>query len=837
MRPDSFYSVDDAINIDGKIRAVGAELRRLIQRGWPISSFAIAGLLLTAICVGSAAGQSPAPVGPLMSAQRISLPLAGVAPAGFRIEVRHERLTQFGDLPVRVLVTPTTATFQEDRELTLRVTFDPKSVAPRGYAANYQFAVKVEAGDSSVDQTVYLPKWFLRGDIRLAVLESGQPLAGYTATQAATWYDNSSEPYNSEWLESIWMDSAVARFGWIATPGSKPLVSASQAGELDDIRVLLLSLIPELSLAEDLVTAANLPSVLKTYGEISGLRYRTVDELPNQWQGMQQCHVWIADWSTWESIEKNQPQVALAMRQYIRCGGALWLVNTPPKQQVAERFNVRPQAEVKNDQLSPSLESILGGRRGDRLMTGVIAALTSSDGSRKKPSLFFPLPDISQLISFQYNNSPLNLRQGLNSAIKTRLDPNNPFWPQNLAFLQANLGANVLPSEIDSIDVGSGIIVCCSHDDSAVGSYYQWLQMQEETGTRLSGVVNRGIDPIVGDGRFWNWTIPGVAQPPVYTFIGLLFLFVILVGPLAYRKLTKLGRGYLMFFIAPVLAAGTTVILFAYGVIADGLGTQARIRQVTWLCELEGGAVQYWRSTYFAGFRPSDGLSFPPSTRVEPYRTSGFDSLYMMNFGDDSTQGTITLSDQGMRLSSGFFPSRQQRQFVAYRPLEDAGGLSLTTDSDAGVASVTSRFDYDLREVVVCDSAGGHWFCENLSAGETRRAILMEEIEVSAKLSDLYMRQMPVAPPGIVRGGRRGRSVLDLVANLAASNPFMNSPVKARAATGESQIDWWLRETLQTGSELPALMFIAVADISQDCIASPGTRLVESIHYVVGDVQ
>ncbi|HBJ35454.1 MAG TPA: hypothetical protein DDZ51_12020 [Planctomycetaceae bacterium] len=829
--------MDDAINIDVTSIADCLALRQSIRKSLRISTIVIVGLIFTACQTRPVASQSQPSGGPLLSAQRILLPTSGAAPAGFRIEIRHERLTQFGDLPMRVLVTPTNATFQEDRELTLRVTFDPKSVTPSGFATSYQIAVKVDAGTSLVDRTFYLPKWFLRGDIRLSILESGQQLAGYTDTQTATWYDNSNEPYDADWLESIWMDSAVARFGWIASPGSQPLELVSQGSELDDVRVLLLSLIPEVSFAEDLSNVANLPSVLKNYGELAGFRYRTIGELPKQWQGMQQCHVWIADWATWESIESNHPEIALAMRQYVRCGGALWLVNAPPIDQVAERFNVLQRPAGEKSRSDTTFESFGNGNGLDVLMDSAIAALNPSNRSRKDERLFFPLPDFTTIINSAYSNSPLHLRQGLATSLQSRFDPNNPFWQRNTGLLRSKLGDDVRASEINSIDLGPGILVCCSHEDSALGSYFQWLRMQEMTGTRLSCVVNRGVEPIAGDGRFWNWTIPGVAQPPVYTFIGLLFLFVILVGPIAYRKLTQLGRGYLMFFVAPILAAATTLILFVYGLIADGLGTQARIRQVTWLCEQDGGAVQYWRSTYFAGFRPSDGLRFPSSTRVEPYRSSEFSSWYMMNRGDESTLGTITLSDQGMNLSSGFFPSRQQRQFVAYRPLEDLGGLSLAVDDVDGVANVTNRLAFDLREVVVCDADGAHWYCETLAAGVTQPMKVMEAIEVSAKLSDLYMRQMPVAPPGIVRGGRRGRASLDLVAALSASKPFANSLAMTRASAGESQIDWWLRETLQTGSELPPLMFIAVSDVSEDCIASPGARLVESIHYVIGDVQ
>lgn len=834
--PTLFYSVDDAINTDGNNATIDKSIwlnrhRILLTRAF------LLGMLVIMVADRPTVAQNPSDTGPYSSDARISLPSSGVAPVGFRIEMMHPRLMQFGDLPMRVVVVPTAATFQEDRELTFRITFDPKSVTPSGFAANYQFSIKLAAGDSLVDKTFYLPKWFMRGDMRLAVLESGQPLVGYTTTASPRDYDTFANPYNPQYLESIWMDSAVSRFGWIATPGSKPLRSVSQGSELDDIRVMLLSLVPELGTAQDVSITANLPSILKTYGDLAGIDYRTVEELPQQWQGLQQCHVWITKWSTWESIKKNQPNVALAMQQYVRCGGALWIVEAPSMEVAAKDFGVRlkPKKKPEADGSSGSVTSNINPL--DQLSASAIAAVGGANNRGLRENLFYPFPDFMVISFAQNDNSPLQRRYALLESLKPQMNPNNPYWRPSTIFLTTNSGKDVVVSDIFPIELGAGVVVCCSHSESAVGGYFQWMRMQELTGTRLSNVVNRGVDPIVGDTRFWNWTIPGVAQPPVYTFIGLLFLFVILVGPLAYRKLTQLGRGYLMFFVAPILAATTTLILFLYGVIADGLGTQARIRQVTWLCEEDGGAVQYWRSTYFAGLRPSDGLAFPASTHVVPYRTSEYNNWYMMNTGDANTQGTITLTDAATRLSSGFFPSRQQRQFVAYRPLEKAGGLQFSLDEDSGLGSMTSRFAYDLREVVVCDAGGAHWYCEELPNGSTQRAVQLDITESAAKLSDMYMRQMPVAPPGIVRGGRGNRTRLDLVSSLGVSRPFLNSPVMNRAATGESQIDWWLRETLQTSSSLPPLMFIAVSDVSEDCIASPGARLVESIHYVVGDLQ
>jgi len=270
-------------------------------------------------------------------------------------------------------------------------------------------------------------------------------------------------------------------------------------------------------------------------------------------------------------------------------------------------------------------------------------------------------------------------------------------------------------------------------------------------------------------------------------------------------------------------------------VVADGLGTQARIRQVTWLCETDGGAVQYWRSTYFAGIRPSAGLRFPAATRIEPYRLNDFDGWYDLSNAEGATQGTILLSEDSIGLSNGFIPSRQQVQYVAYRPLENAGGLSLAvTEHAPPVATLRSQLNYELRDVVMRDKEGRYWFCDQLPPTDTVTTFPLTENEATVRLSELFMRQMPAPPPGFIRGSSRRNMRMDLVTGLAASHPFRETPIAPRAGTGEAELDWWLRAHLQTASQLPPSMFIATAEISKDCIATPVSRLVDSIHYVIG---
>ena len=107
-------------------------------------------------------------------------------------------------------------------------------------------------------------------------------------------------------------------------------------------------------------------------------------------------------------------------------------------------------------------------------------------------------------------------------------------------------------------------------------------------------------------------------QPPVYALVGFLSVFIVVVGPIAYRRTSKSGRTHLMFVIAPALALFTTASMFAYGIVVDGFSTVGRMRQVTWVDGATGNAGERVLETYFAPISPRDGVSFPGDAEVFP---------------------------------------------------------------------------------------------------------------------------------------------------------------------------------------------------------------------------
>ena len=98
---------------------------------------------------------------------------------------------------------------------------------------------------------------------------------------------------------------------------------------------------------------------------------------------------------------------------------------------------------------------------------------------------------------------------------------------------------------------------------------------------------------------------------PVGQFQFLVTLFAIAIGPLNYWLLKRANKLPMLLATVPIAAAGTTLLLFMYGLFADGFGVRARARTLTLLDQTQEEAVSWGRLSYYAGLAPRDGLAVP----------------------------------------------------------------------------------------------------------------------------------------------------------------------------------------------------------------------------------
>ncbi len=754
--------------------------------------------------------------------EQVRLP-TGAPTAGFTCSITTESPRLFGDLPLRVSIRPTARTFAAQRELVLRLVLDPLTVQPRWRNVQYTLPIRLAEGSTEFDETFYLPKWCVGGEFSATILEAGRPLPDHTARWGGAVRVQES---GSDW----WRESAMGRFGWIAdavVPGS--------VVESPDLRYFFAAAVPESYFFYDFA----MPITLVSQGldPWRSLQYVNVDELATDWRWFDGRDVWVCRQQTLDDLRSRRTDAADALAEYLRCGGTLWVVDADDRQKASieqwlglgSRAESRPASALAADQAA--IESITAASLRQYLAE-LAPYVEQSYAAPETPARYLRQAANDRLMAGQLGAASIAGGNPFSQASQTL----ERYFIRN-ATLAHSENAAVAPPEpahFDQIEIGLGRVIVSRYPEPLPGSLAHWQSLMGLTGPAISETVRKAVDPVFGDRRFWDWVIPGVAQPPIYTFMGLLALFVILVGPVAYRSLSRMGRAYLMFFVAPLLAAVTTLGMLIYGLLADGLSTQVRVREVTWVANAEGDAARYCRSAYFAGIRPSGGLRFPANSSVIPYDLSDVRSWYEAYQRDAGTVGSVTLTNEEIRLDRGFLPSRSQRQFVTYRPISNFGGIVRTA---AGGQELRSRFDRPVTELILRDLDGKYWYVPRMDPVDPCTMKPLDDAAAGERLSGLYALQRPTPPAAITSTMAAADAKIDLLVELIVSRVWQAKVGSSAVSAGESAIENWLRQTLQIESELPEGKYVALMDVTADCIAVPSANLVESVHYVVGDWQ
>jgi len=416
------------------------------------------------------------------------------------------------------------------------------------------------------------------------------------------------------------------------------------------------------------------------------------------------------------------------------------------------------------------------------------------------------------------------------------IDPPTPAEQQALRMqLQREISPQALAAVDDQVwvqDYVAGRLVCFRDAYPFPGNVPDWETILKFHPAGSSTTVRRGVDPTFGDSRFWNWVMPGVAKPPVYPFLTLLGLFAFCVGPVAYHISNRLGRVYLMLLAAPVLAMVTTLLMAGYGLISDGLGSKARVREVTWVDSASSRGLRWTRATYFTGIQPAGGIGFPEQTAVYPYPQDQIDRVRVT--GQDSAAGKIVLNEDEQRLMYGFMPSRQQRQFVTFTPQDNLGGIEVSPVGGTPQAvsrSLRNKFAFPIRTLLLRDQQGKYWYGAQVAAGEQIDVVPYADEAASKILRRQYSDYLPSPPIGFQRRSLTAasrRQSVDLVRDAV-----QQLPQDFRTMT-EGIVEHRLRTMMQLEADLPRGQFIALADVTPDAVALPEAKLSDSVHFCMG---
>ncbi|MCP3914553.1 MAG: hypothetical protein GY711_03230 [bacterium] len=126
--------------------------------------------------------------------------------------------------------------------------------------------------------------------------------------------------------------------------------------------------------------------------------------------------------------------------------------------------------------------------------------------------------------------------------------------------------------------------------------------------------------------------IPGLAKLPMRTFLILLLLFAVVIGPLNMMMVKRLARPALLLVTIPAISLVSSVGILAYGILYQGIDIKSVSHSLTILDQRTHRAATIERRTMFVGLSPGAGLRPAAGTAVFPNKVTEDTEVYEIDF-------------------------------------------------------------------------------------------------------------------------------------------------------------------------------------------------------------
>lgn len=394
------------------------------------------------------------------------------------------------------------------------------------------------------------------------------------------------------------------------------------------------------------------------------------NEMPQQWISLTSVDLLFISLTDLKGMKANQQPQFEALTQWVRCGGNLLVTELG----VGDNSFADDQKELAK-------------------LLGMPAASRIDDWQDRSP--YARRAGIDQLRTRgYYGNNYIASYVADDGTFRAGVDPRGDLPMPDVKVRNWQLG-----------------VVVAIEGDPFPGDVRRWREVLDRIGSdRWMWFQRNGLSQIRSNQHYWHFMIPGVGQAPVNSFLVLISLFVIVIGPVNYLLLRSASRLNWLIVTVPSGAALVTLALISFALFSDGFGVKLRTRGVTLLDQRSGEAVTWSRQSYYAGLAPSSGFNFPRDAAVFEINQSP----------DDRDQDQVMLlSNDAQHLKRGYFRSRITHQMLVIRPSETKLKLAIAEQGDSLV--VENLLETDVKQVVITGKDGDHLFAaENLKAGEKR---------------------------------------------------------------------------------------------------------------------
>lgn len=650
----------------------------------------------------------------------VSLPMPGKkVTTGLNLEINTEWVDGNGYRPVTISISPLGGgAAPADR--TLDVTLRPHSQQWGIVMPNVSTSVKLKQGQTVGTKTIGMPQFQSIGYIEIVTYEDGRECDDLSDRVSTAW--NSIYGWSEAAPTILFIDSDAPPGGrstrLVIAPAQATTKKEKKPEKLPDIRPLA-SMFMTTANGTNLAIAGLDPSediddrgLLSLTNFFTRIDFLHPDTLPTEWVQLTAVDFIFVSMADLRMLHRK-PKTWEALRRWLSSGTTLCVYDLGENfsdlaelEQLFEFDADDSEAEFSSSELQARGWSVPRAEDYDAEVYATRGVDWTNDQWYAQPQ-----------------TTPVNPRRNTKT---TNLKPDRP-----------------MPFIFRGVDHGT--VVAFADANPFPGKREEWcwlfntLSNQDWMWYQRHGLSFHHENP-----QYWNLLIPGVGDAPVTSFLVLISLFVIVIGPVNYYVLHQRRKLFFLLVTVPLGAGVITTTLFTYAVVNDGLGVRVRARSLTRIDQSTGSTVSWSRQSYYAGLAPSAGISFPEDAAVYPidHRPTG-------RYGQPKDLGRRVRWTGQQRLTQGYLNSRSTSQLMVIESRESTLGIDV---DEAGGSSttprVTNRLGVDILQLIIKSTDDRSLACGKLPTGGSLQLHAVDSDRFPDDWNKLFAAERPQFPVG-----------------------------------------------------------------------------------------
>ena len=208
---------------------------------------------------------------------------------------------------------------------------------------------------------------------------------------------------------------------------------------------------------------------------------------------------------------------------------------------------------------------------------------------------------------------------------------------------------------------------------------------------------------------------------PTRGIVVIMLAFIIIIGPVNLIYLNRIKRRTWMLWTIPAISFITTLIVFAYSLLREGITPDTRIAGLTMLDQVSHRAATIGGTAFYCPLTPSDGLNFDYGTEATPLVSIGYGA------------GTSREVDwtQSQHFQRGWVSSRVPAHFHLRKSETRRERIQIVNEN--GKLQIINGLGAPIKSVWVADADMNIFEANNIAAGQKAGIIPSKLTQQSGK--------------------------------------------------------------------------------------------------------